>query len=170
MSKRVLIWSMISICFILMAFIDYRGYKLVEGDLESNVDEVISDILYPDDVDYVIEDYYERGRIIVFSGYVSNTNNGGPFVVVFKKHWFLPRYNGPFHSFSYTSKYLTGRHISIETFAFKYFVYQLDEKHIIEVERQINYRTFWLAFILILINWVIISERRELQELRDFSN
>ena len=169
MKKRVLIWSIIAVFLIFLVYLDYKGYDLVESDLDSIVNDVLSDITHPDAASYDIEDYYEKGRILAYSGQVYNPDCGGPFIVVFRKHWLLPVYEKSTHRLSYTNTYISKRGSSVETFAFKYLVYQLDDDHNIGVERQINYRSFWMLCICLSINLVIRSEQKELQELRKYS-
>lgn len=70
MNKSVLIWILIIFFVIFSVYIDYRGYDLAEADLDSTVYDVLSEITYPDDADYIIEDYYEEERFLVYSGQV----------------------------------------------------------------------------------------------------
>ncbi|MFT5873241.1 MAG: hypothetical protein ACI8WT_002185 [Clostridium sp.] len=138
MNKKLLIWLVFVGIILVSIIIDYKEYNINESDLDISIYNVLSNITYPEDVDYVIEDQYEKGRVRFYSGQVFNEENKGPFIVGVRKHWLLPRYDNCEWILRLTSTYITEHGKEIETLYFKYTAYQVDESHELTVEREIN--------------------------------
>jgi hypothetical protein len=154
------------IIYIIFLVIEYKDYDFVESDLENNINYELSEITYPEEVDYIVLDEYNKGRVRFYSGKVFNKGNRGPFIYGYRKHWLLPRYDNATYLLRHSHTKISESGPQLETLMFKYTAYQEDDNLTLKVHRTINYKTI-LQYCFIVISIIVGSHYRKKKLVKD---
>lgn len=160
MNRKIIIWIVFVVISLGLIIIDYSEYVIDESELEQVVIDQLSDITYPEDLDYQIEDEYNEGRIRFYSGQVHNIENRGPFIIGFRRHWLMPVYTNTVLHLSYTRHYIPKPGETIDTYLFKYMASQADNSHKLTVERRINYAELFPFCIVVITVFFEIRRKK----------
>lgn len=158
-------WKMIFIFvlvveLILIIIIDQSDYKIQSSELKNIVSKKIYEIYENKEIDYIVKDTYESGRMIIYSGVITIDGEDDPFIFGFLRNWILPFYKSPQHIISYSSEYINTPRVSLDTNVFKHGLYQ-DITHKIKIERKLNYEKIIPMCFAIVMTFVVFKKKRE---------